>query len=143
MIVQEGIMISSGINYWSVLVAAAAYMVLGAVWYSSVLFGKLWMKGIGKTKEQIDSDFSPLNYVWAIITSIIAAYGIARIMSWAGGDSVIDGIKVGLVAGICFVFAPLGVSDFFEGRPKSLTLINASYHFVGLIISGAIIGLWL
>jgi hypothetical protein len=135
-------MISSGINYWSVLVAAAAYMVLGAIWYSSILFGKVWMKGIGKTKEQLNSEFSPLNYVWAIITSILAAYGVARIMSWAGGDSVVDGIKVGLVTGICFVFASMGVNDFFEGRPKSLTFINASYHFVGLIISGIIIGLW-
>lgn len=135
-------MISSGINYWSVLVAAAAYIALGAVWYSSVLFGKLWMKGIGKTKEQLNSEFSPLNYVWAIITSILAAYGIARIMSWAGGDSVVDGIKVGSVAGICFVFASMGINDSFEGRPKSLTFINASYHFVGLIVSGIIIGLW-
>ena len=32
------------INYLAVLIAALASYVLGALWYSPVLFGKLWMK---------------------------------------------------------------------------------------------------
>ncbi|UCE66057.1 MAG: DUF1761 domain-containing protein [Candidatus Zixiibacteriota bacterium] len=64
-----------------------------------------------------------------------------RIISWVSGYSVVDGGKVGLVTGKCLIFASIGVNNFFEGRPKLLTLVNASYHFVGLIISGIIIGL--
>ena len=41
---------SMGINYWAVLVAGVAYMVLGAIWYTPALFGNAWLKAIGKTK---------------------------------------------------------------------------------------------
>ena len=135
-------MISAGMNYWAILVAAIAYMALGALWYSPVLFGKAWMKGIGKTKEQVDADFSPINYLYGIIAAFLSAYGIARIMSWSGGDSVIDGIKVALIAGICFVLAAMAVNDIFEKRPRSLTVINTLYHVAGFVVCGIIIGVW-
>jgi len=60
------------VNFVSIIVAALAYMLLGALWYSPVLFGNAWMKGIGKTKEQVTADASPVNYVWALILSFIA-----------------------------------------------------------------------
>jgi hypothetical protein len=133
---------SAGINYWAVLVSAIAYMVLGAVWYSPVLFGNAWMKGIGKSKEQVAADFSPSNYIFAFAGSFIASYGIARIMAWSGGDSVVDGIKVSLVAGVCFVFATMSVNDTFEKRSGGLSMINILYHVIGLVIAGIIVGLW-
>jgi len=46
------------INFLSILIAAVAYMVLGALWYSPILFGDAWTKGIGKTKAQIAAGFS-------------------------------------------------------------------------------------
>jgi len=130
------------INYWAVLVAGIVYMVIGALWYSPVLFGNAWMKGIGKTKEQIESDFSPVNYVVALIFSLIAAYGIARVMVWANGDSIGDGIIVALLAGICFVLPTMGVNDSFETRPRGLTFMNIFYHLVGFTAMGVIIGAW-
>jgi hypothetical protein len=135
-------MAHTAINYLAVMVAGVAYMVVGAFWYTPGLFGNAWMKGIGKTKEQVKADFSPFKMVWAIIFSLIAAYGIARILSWTGGDSVKDGILVGLLVGVCFVLTSFGVNDVFEGRPKGLTVINILYHLVGLVIAGIIIGAW-
>lgn len=130
------------VNFFSVIVAALAYMILGAVWYSPMLFGNAWMRGIGKTKEQVTADFSPVNYVWALIASFVAAYGIARIMVWTGRSSIPEGIVIGLLAGICFVLATMGVNDVFEKRPKTLTLINALYHISGFIVVGIIMGAW-
>jgi hypothetical protein len=130
------------INYLAVLISAIAYMVIGAVWYSPVLFGNAWMKAIGKTKEQIQADFSPLNYLWGIITAFIASYGIARIMLWSGVTGIGNGIKIALVVGICFALATMWVNDSFEKRPKALTLINVFYHLVGFVVAGIIIGTW-
>ena len=31
------------LNYWAVLVSAVASMTIGALWYSPILFGKIWM----------------------------------------------------------------------------------------------------
>jgi len=130
------------VNYLAVLVAGAAYMILGAFWYTPSLFGNAWMKGIGKTKEQITAEFSPLKLVWAAICALVAAYGVARIMSWTGGDSLVDGLLVGLLVGVCFVLTSFWVNDTFEGRRKDLTVINSLYHLIGLMIVGIIIGIW-
>jgi hypothetical protein len=132
----------STINFPAVLAAAVAYMILGALWYSPALFGNAWMRGIGKTKEQVAADFSPLNYVWAIVTAFFAAYGIARIMSWTGGGTIGDGIKVSLLLGICLIAAALWMNDKFEARPVALSLINVTYHLCGLVVVGIIIGAW-
>ena len=34
--------IFSHLNWWAILVAAVAYFILGAVWYSKALFGTKW-----------------------------------------------------------------------------------------------------
>jgi hypothetical protein len=140
---QGGRMIETqSVNYLAVLVAGVAYMMLGSVWYSPILFGKAWMRGVGKTQEQVAADFKPINYVWAFICSLIICYGIARFMVWSGGDSIKDGVMVGLLAGISFVLATFWVNDTFETRNRGLTIINVLYHLVGLIIAGIIIGWW-
>jgi len=135
-------MATTSMNWWAIIVAAVAYMALGAVWYSPALFGKAWMKGIGKTREQITAGFSPLSYVWALVLSFLAAYGIGRIYVWAQLMTVWDGIVVGLLAGICFVAATMGINDIFEQRPRQLSVINVLYHVVGFIVIGIIVGAW-
>lgn len=135
-------MMLSNVNYLAVLVAAIAYMALGALWYSPVLFGNAWMRGIGKTKEQVMAGFSLLNYLWGIITAFVAAYGIARLTGMTGGNTVADAVIISLLAAICFVLTTMGINDVFEKRPKGLTFINIFYHIVGFVIIGIIIGLW-
>ena len=132
---------TASINYLAVIVAAIAYMVLGAIWYSPILFGNAWMTGVGKTKEQLAAG-GPIKYFWGLVFSFIAAYGIARLMLWTGRDTVADGIVIGLLAGICFVMTTMGVNDTFEGRPSGLTVINILYHIVGFLVLGIIIGAW-
>ena len=133
---------TAGLNYLAILVAAVAYMALGAIWFSPALFGNAWMKGIGKTKEQVTADFSPANYVVGIVTAFIASYGIARIMILTGGSTIYDGITIALLVGVCFVLTAIMVNDSFEGRQRSLTFINSLYHICGLIVAGIIISVW-
>ena len=42
------------INFLAVLVATIVSMVLGALWYSPILFGKLWAKLSKFTEEDIE-----------------------------------------------------------------------------------------
>ncbi len=130
------------VNFLAVLISAVAYFILGAMWYSKLLFAKIWIKHIGKTEDQLKEGFSPLAFLWSFIWSFIAAYGIARLMVWTGGDSVGDGFLIGLLAGISFVLAPWIINNLFERRSKALLSINVAYHVVGLIVSGIIVGAW-
>jgi hypothetical protein len=130
------------VNFLSVLVAAAVYWIVGALWYSPVLFGKIWMNNIGKTKEQLMEGFSKLSYLWSFVWSFVAAYAIARIMVWANGNTVRDGFLVGLLAAVSFILAPMVINNLFDRRPKPLLIINVCYHGVALILAGIIIGAW-
>jgi hypothetical protein len=42
---------SISINILAVILAAIVAFVLGALWYSPILFGKIWQKEIGFTGE--------------------------------------------------------------------------------------------
>ena len=133
---------STAINYLAVLVAGVVYTALGALWYSPVLFGNAWMKGIGKTKEQVAADYTAISMLWGLIGSLIAAYGIARVLLWRGTISVVDGLVVALLAAVCFVGTTLAVNNIFEKRPCSLFFVNWLYYLVGFAIMGIIIGAW-
>jgi hypothetical protein len=130
------------VNFLSVLVSAAIYWVLGAMWYSPVLFGKIWMNNVGKTKEQLMANFSKLSYLWSFVWSFVAVYGIARIMVWANGTTLLEGFLVGLLAAVTFILAPTVINNLFDRRPNALLLINVCYHGVALILAGIIIGAW-
>ena len=130
------------VNYLAVLAGGVAYMILGALWYSPALFGKAWMKGIGKTEAQIKADFKPISYLWAFLGSLVGSYGIARLFALAGGGEMMTAIIIALVGGVCLVGATFFVNDTFDARPRSLTFINILYHLVGLVVAGAIIGAW-
>lgn len=135
-------MSTSGVNYLAVLVAAAAYFIIGAVWYAKPVFGKAWMEGIGKTEEQVKAAFSPWKLVWAFVGSFIAAYGLARVLSWMTPVDMYAGVVVGLIASVCFVLAAMTINDIMESRPTKLTVVNVLYHVFGFVVMGIIIGAW-
>jgi hypothetical protein len=135
-------MVSTGVNYWAILVAGATYFVLGALWYSPVVFGNAWMKAVGKPKEQLEKGSTALKMIWAFVGSLIAAYGLARILSWTGSYSLTDAIVASLLAAICFLVTVIGISDSMEARPMKLYLINIFYNLIGFCIMGIIIGVW-
>lgn len=39
------------INYLAVLIAAIVSMIVGGLWYSPILFGKMWTKAMGWNEE--------------------------------------------------------------------------------------------
>jgi hypothetical protein len=43
------------LNFLAILVAAVAAFVLGALWYSPVLFAKQWMKAHGYTPDKLEA----------------------------------------------------------------------------------------
>ena len=133
---------SAALNYWAVLVAGIAFWVLGAIWYAGPLFGNAWMKLIGKTKEQVQADFSPMKLVWALLASLVQAYGIARILAYTSASSPMDAVLGGVLTSTCLILPAIGINDIMEGRPCKLTLINVLYVILGYVVIGLIVGFW-
>jgi hypothetical protein len=128
------------LNWIAIIVATIIPIVLGALWYSPVLFAEPWMRAVGRTREELGD--ASLGYLLSAIGAFLSAYVLARIVKWAEVDDLWNGALVGFFVWAGFVATVLGVTTFFAGRPRSLWLINSGYQLVSLVLMGALLGAW-
>ncbi len=128
------------INYVAVVVAALVPMFLGALWYSTALFARPWMRAVDRTQQELKG--AQLGYVISALAALLMSYALARIDRWAEVDDLWNGALVGLLVWVGFVATVLAVTTYFSGRSLKLWLINAGYQLVALVLVGAIHGAW-
>ena len=63
----------SNINWLSVIVATIAAFILGSLWYSPVLFGKVWQKELGLSDEKIKNANMAVIFGTSFVLEFIAA----------------------------------------------------------------------
>ena len=105
------------LNWLAILVAAFVPMVLGALWYSPVLFARPWMRAVGRTPEEISG--ASLGYAISVVAAIVTSYVLARIVKWAEVDDLVNGALVGLLVWLGFNATVLAVTTWFGGRPRA------------------------
>jgi hypothetical protein len=134
--------IFSQINWLAVLVAALAFFVLGAIWYS-FLFRNAWIKSSGVNVNDPNAKKGVAGmFLTSFILIIITCIGLSLFITRIGSGGWMTGLKIGLVAGICFCAAAICNSYLYEKRPLALHLINSFYNIVGCVIAGIIIAVW-
>lgn len=129
------------INHWAVLVCAIANLVLGAIWYSPLLFYKAWMKENKFTDEDIKKVNPAKTYSITLILSIIISYNLAFFL----GDDKTDmawGTTAGFLAGFGFSALIFSVVALFEQRSWKYILINGGYITIYFTLIGFILGTW-
>ena len=80
----------ASINWLAVIVSALIYFVLGAVWYSPVLFAKPWQAAIGWNEGREDPQTNPLTYVIPGVLYLMAAIATAILASATGTDTITE-----------------------------------------------------
>ena len=133
----------SDINWLAVLVAALAYFMLGAIWYSKALFAPKWAKlvGIQMNSEGSKKGLGAMmmgSFILIIVTCIALALLVVRLDLFV----LTSGIKLGLITGICFATTAVSISFIYEKRPTALYFIDCGYHVVGHIVAAIILVLW-
>jgi hypothetical protein len=131
-------------NWWSILAASVAYFILGSLWFSA-LFGKIWSREVEKHGVKItdaDKKAIPRKMLNTFIFNVVAAISIAYIVDMIGVFRWIVGLKLGLLCGIGFAFAGMGIAFTWESRPGKLVLIDAGYAILGIALCGAIVAAW-
>ena len=132
------------INWISVLVAALAYFMLGALWYSKVLFAPKWIAYLKidvndpNAKKGMGMMFGG-SFVMMFVQCLAIAIIASRLDVIGGWMS---GVKIGAFVGCCFCATTIGINYLYEKKPLGLFLINAGYAIVGNIIAGVIICYW-
>jgi hypothetical protein len=104
------------LNWIAAVVIAVVPMVLGAVWYSPVLFARPWMQAVGKSEEDLRGG-GTWQYGVAVLAALVISYALARVVRWAEVDDLWNGALVGLLAWVGFVATTSAVNTAFAGRP--------------------------
>jgi len=126
------------INYIAVVVAAVAGFLLGWGWY--MVFGKVWMAGLGRRKEDCDKAMPIAPMVIAGVSCLVMAYMLAGLMGHIDQVSVRGGAISGFFVWIGFVLTTIATTQAFEGLKPVVTAIDAGHWLAVLVLMGAIIG---
>lgn len=126
------------VNWLAVIAAALSSFPLGFLWYGP-LFGKAWRREVGLSDEQLKSGNMAFIFGGAFVLALIQSATFAMFL---GAEPLANAALYGLIAGLCWVAAAIGVQNLFERKSWKLTAINGGYNAIAFTLIGAIIGAW-
>jgi hypothetical protein len=136
------------LNYWSVLGAVVAAIVLGTVWYGP-LFGKQWMRIVGITMGEMTNAMKQSmmrSYTILAITTFVMAFVLAHALSFASqltdAEGVMAAVTTALWIWLGFIVPPTLGSVLWENRPWKYLFIVSGYYLVALILMSVILTVW-
>lgn len=129
-------------NYLAIAVAAIACFLLEVGWYSYFL--QTWLDGIGRTRQwMLSTGISPaIQYGTALVSAAVIAMTISCVTQLTGRQTMLRGIRVGVLLWVGLVVTTWGTEYMFEVRPVSLFAVNAGFWLLGMVVMGAIVGGW-
>jgi hypothetical protein len=132
------------VNYLAILACGIVFMIVGALWYSPLLFGKPWMKAMGKSQEEIQDMQRGVwkSYIVSLLGALVMAFVLAHVIDYVKADTVLKGAHTGLWMWIGFVITSSLGGILFEARPKGLYFIYNGYQLVSLVLMGIILAVW-
>jgi hypothetical protein len=132
----------SNVHWLAVLAGAAAYWVLGALWYSPMLFAKPWVKMNGlKTDDPDAKKGMGLMFGGSFVLMFVASTGLALLLQLLPGAGVMQAAKLGLLVSVCFSFTSNAISYLYTRKPAGLYAIDGGYHVVGSMLAAIVIKL--
>ena len=123
----------------SIILAAVAALIFGAIWYG--IIGKQWMEASGLTEESIDRK-NPAPYIVSFICAVLVAGMFRHVLAMSGvetlGKSALTGLGLGL-----FIVAPwIATNVMFSQRSKSLIWMDGIYPTIGMALMGIVLALF-
>ncbi|OOZ39842.1 hypothetical protein BOW53_09970 [Solemya pervernicosa gill symbiont] len=111
----------STMGVYPVLVAAVAGMVLGALWYSPLLFGDQWLRAIGKSQAELGAPLQAM--LGSMFAALIAAVAVEYLVVATESYSLLSGATIGALLGVAIVATSMLSDALFSGWGWRLYLI--------------------
>lgn len=124
------------INFVPVMAAAVGQWILGALWYSPVLFGRMARSGVPENAKAADKRWA-LSMLLTFAANISVSVILLHVILLNGTYGIKGGAKFGFVVGLGLVAAPMLATYIWEKRPLRLFVVNAGYWILALTISSA------
>lgn len=127
------------VNYLAVALAAFVCFMLGGLWYSPMLFGKVWQREAGISDERLKNGNMGLIFGLSFLLCLLASWMFAVFLG--PRPPMAFGLGAGFAAGMFWVASSFGVNYLFERRSFKLFLINGGYHTLQFTLIGLILAL--
>jgi hypothetical protein len=128
------------VNFYAVIAAAVVSFLLGGLWYSPLLFAKVWQREAGVSDAQLQNANMGMIFGFAFVLCVIAAFVFALFLG--PRPPLALGLGAGAAAGLCWVASSFGINYLFERKSLKLFLINGGYHTLQFTLIGLILALW-
>lgn len=136
---------TANVNILAVLVAALLTFVLGAFWYSPLLFARQWMQAQGYTPDKVEEMRKrgmTRAYAVSVLCYLVMAYVVALLASYTNATTLAQGLWLGFLTWLGFA-ATIGLTaNMFSEKPIAAWVIDAGYQLAYLVLMGAILSLW-
>ena len=136
---------SVDINLVAVVVTAIVAMVIGALWYSPLLFCKSWMRYSGISKKDLEKTKKKgmhKQYVLGFITTLIMTYVLAYFLEILNVTTARGGMQIAFWIWIGFFATTEFGTVLWEGKSIQVYYINVARYLVSLLIMGSILAVW-
>ncbi len=131
----------STLNWIAVIVAALSNFLIGGLWYSPVLFGKIWMKENNFSEDDLKKGNMLKIFGFTFLFSILMAINLGMFLNDAN-TTASWGAIAGFLAGFGWVAMSIFIIGQFERKSTKYMLIHGGYVTISFIVMGLIIGLW-
>ena len=133
------------LGHWPIVIAAAlAAWLIGAIWYSPLLFAKAWVAAHGYSPEKLAAmrANAARTYAASFVAFVLMAAVLHIFVSHLGGDSFQEGAGWGFHAWLGIAL-PIGfTANLYSDKSFKAFLIDAGYQMVYLTVMGGILGAW-
>ena len=158
-------------NWIAIFVSALTTLVVGFIWYNPKVFGTIWMKENGLTREELRSGnmlkIFGLTYIFSVfivITEMSLTIHQSGAVGMVGGPIKIGealpsfkafmadygtafrtfkhGALHGFISGLFFALPIIGINGLFERKSWKYIWIHAGFWIVCLTIIGSLVCGW-
>lgn len=121
---------------WPVLAGAAAFFVVGAIWYGAI-FGKAWQSAAGLSDEDVQTGNMAVIFGLTFVAEFVIAMVLWHLLARTGaGPQAVMMMAVGLGAA---VMAPaIGINYLYQRKSLKLFLIDAGHFITGMAAMGGV-----
>ena len=127
------------VNWLAVLAATAAYTVLGGLWFT-LLFGRQYAAALGRGESAPPP--SALFIAGPAVCTLVVTVTTALLLGALAVDTLGGAVVVALVVGVGYLVANTVNIAINPNMPRPLYygVITGSYHLVGIVVAGLVLG---
>jgi hypothetical protein len=125
-------------NLLGILIATAAAMVIGGIWYSKPVFGKDWQKLVGlkdKDMKQRMAQSMAVMLLMALVTAVV----LQRFIVIANPQNYVEALKLGVWLWLGFVAVYALGYGALEKQSTKLVIINITNQLITILVMSVIL----